>query len=446
MRRAIRHVAVLVTMVAACVVPATAQVAYDRVLGLATFDRAWEIVYETHFDTTFNGIDWVALKDELRPRAAGAEDLAGLRVVLRTMLARLGQSHFALIPREAADTLDPEDDPGIEEIGDLGLDVRLLGDDVVVTGVDDGSPAHRAGIQRGWIVRSVDGRALSDLVTEERERESRYPAEFSVWRRALARVNGRAGTEVGLDLLDARDRPVTLRLTRRREPSRPVKFGNMPTFFSRFGSRQVKGPGGIDVGVLWFNFWMIPLARQIDSAVHVFRELDGIVVDLRGNRGGLGAMAMGVAGHFLDDRISLGTFKTRTTALRIVANPRRVSPDGQRVVPFDGPVAILIDETSASASEMFAGGMQAIGRARVFGGTSLGAVLPAVFDRLPNRDVLYHAFAEFTTSADVRLEGRGVVPDEEVVPTREALLAGRDPVLDAALAWIAAERAAERDN
>jgi carboxyl-terminal processing protease len=161
-----------------------------------------------------------------------------------------------------------------------------------------------------------------------------------------------------------------------------------------------------------------------------------VVVDLRGNRGGLAAMIVGVAGHFLDTRDTLGTFQMRRSSLRIVANPRRVSGAGARVSPFAGPVAVLVDEGSASASEVFAGGMRALGRVRVFGAASAGAVLPAVWDRLPNGDILYHAIAEFVTAADERLEGRGVLPDEPVALTRRDLLAGRDPVLDAALAWI----------
>ncbi len=110
--------------------------------------------------------------------------------------------------------------------------------------------------------------------------------------------------------------------------------------------------------------------------------------------------------------------------------------------PYAGPVAVLVDELSASASEAFAGGLQSLGRVRVFGTTSLGAVLPASPDRLPNGDVLYHAFGEFVTGDSLRLEGRGVIPDEATSPTREALLAGGDPALDAAVAWIAAVREA----
>jgi carboxyl-terminal processing protease len=69
----------------------------------------------------------------------------------------------------------------------------------------------------------------------------------------------------------------------------------------------------------------------------------------------------------------------------------------------------------------------------------MGAVLPARADRLPNGDILYHAIADFKTADGTLLEGRGVVPDEQVAITRADLLAGRDPVLDAALRWIAAQ-------
>ena len=91
---------------------------------------------------------------------------------------------------------------------------------------------------------------------------------------------------------------------------------------------------------------------------------------------------------------------------------------------------------SGSATECFAGGMQSIRRARVFGQTSMGQALPALFDKLPNGDLLIHAYGDFVTADGTRLEGRGVVPDEMVPVRREDLLAGRDATLDAALAWI----------
>ena len=83
---------------------------------------------------------------------------------------------------------------------------------------------------------------------------------------------------------------------------------------------------------------------------------------------------------------------------------------GERVEPYKGPVAILVDGMTGSASECFSGGLQSLGRARVFGQTSMGQALPALFDRLPNGDVLIHAWGDFVTGTGVRIEGRGVVP------------------------------------
>ena len=129
-----------------------------------------------------------------------------------------------------------------------------------------------------------------------------------------------------------------------------------------------------------------------------------------------------------------------TPAALLTTNPRLVNSAGERVQPFSGPVAILVDALSGSASECFAGGMQSIGRVKVFGQTSMGQALPAQFSKLPNGDVLIHAFGDFVTADGTRLEGRGVIPDVPVPLTREDLLAGRDRTLDAALAWIDAAR------
>jgi carboxyl-terminal processing protease len=134
--------------------------------------------------------------------------------------------------------------------------------------------------------------------------------------------------------------------------------------------------------------------------------------------------------------------KTRETDLRFPANPRLVNGHGERVTPFAGPLAILVDAMTGSASECFAGGMQSIGRARVFGQPSMGQALPALFDRLPNGDVLIHAYGDFVTSNGTRLEGRGVIPDEIQPIDRQELLAGRDRPLEAALAWIDVARGA----
>ena len=413
---------------------------YDRRLGLETFEAAWRIVHETHFDTTFNGVNWLAVREELRPRAERARTAEQLRLVVLDMVLRLGQSHFTLIPRELSDTLDPSQGQVVQ--GTVGMDVRLLDGELVVTRVDAGGSAERAGIRPGWVLLAVGTDTVAQVLERLRHRPSRYTLDVRAWSLAARRLTGSVDSAETFALRDAADRAVSARLTYLPERSEPVKLGNLPTFFARFED-QALGAGDRRIGLLRFNAWMAPLMRRLDDAVDRYRDLDGIVVDLRGNTGGVGAMLAGVAGHFLDRRDTLGTMRYRGGTMVFAANPRRSTPDGRTVRPFAGPVAVLVDELSASASEVFAGGMQSLGRVRVFGRTSMGAVLAARFDRLPNGDVLYHSFADFVTHDGTRLEGRGVIPDEPVALTRADLIAGRDAVLDAALRWIAAQPGGE---
>jgi carboxyl-terminal processing protease len=233
---------------------------------------------------------------------------------------------------------------------------------------------------------------------------------------------------------------VPITMERRPESGQPVTVGNLPTMFVRVDSDRRTTPAGSTAGIIRFNVWMAAVDAKFQAAMDQFRTSDGIVIDLRGNVGGLAAMLMGISGHFVSEPKSLGVMKTRDSELRFMANPRLVNARGERVSTFSGPVAILVDAMTGSASECFTGGMQSLGRARVFGQTSMGQALPALFDRLPNGDVLIHAYGDFVTANGTRLEGRGVVPDVDVPLRREDLLAGRDAALEAALHWIETTR------
>jgi len=425
-----RALAVLFVVLAS---PLAAQSPADS--SLATFDAAWRIVYRTHFDTTFNGVNWKALGDSLRPLAAGASR-DSVRTLIRTMLSRLGQSHFALITSDLAEESSAQ---SADRNGTVGMDVSLVEGRIVVAQVERNGAAEAAGIRPGWVVTDVEGARVDSLVDRLRARPGRYSLALRAVRSVATLLIGPVDSSVTVRLLDGADRPVTRQLVRREDTGPQVKWGYFPTFFARFQAREVR-EGQTRAGVIWFSNWLVPLVRQVDSAVDAYRGLDGIVLDLRRNSGGVAAMVNGVAGHFTPTPDTLGVNQMRAMRLVFTANPRTSTADGRSVKPFAGPVALLVDELSGSASEVFAGGMRAIGRVRIFGATSIGGVLPASWDRLPNGDVLYHAIGEFVTATGEHLEGRGVVPDEPVTVTRADLLAGRDPALHAALRWIASER------
>jgi carboxyl-terminal processing protease len=400
--------------------------------GIETFDAAWTIVRDSHFDPRMNGVDWEAVRTELRPRAEAARNDGELRSVIGSMLARLGQSHFALIPSTAESSTAAHSDLSAAP----GFDVRLVENNLVVIRVDPGSGAQTAGVQPGWILAGVDGRLIREALAALPESMPARLRQVEAWRLAQSRLRGPDGSTASLTFTDGGGKSVPLPVVRRRDQGTPVTVGNLPTMYVRVQSEGRRTPAGKKAGVIGFNVWMPAVDGPFQKAVDEHRSADGIILDLRGNPGGIAAMLMGISGHFLSDRKPIGIMTTRQTELRFESNPRLVSAAGERVEPFAGPVAVLVDALTGSASECFAGGMQSLGRVRVIGQTTMGQALPALFNKLPNGDVLIHAYGDFVTSDGTRLEGRGVIPDDQVPLRREDLLAGRDATLDRALAWI----------
>jgi carboxyl-terminal processing protease len=417
--------------------------AMDPALAEATFDSAWSILHRTYWDTTFGGVDWRGTREELLPRARAARTDAELRGVIQGMLDRLRTSHLVVIPGDAAEALaaeraeGPPDDPG-----DAGLELRWVDDALLVTRVLPGGAAEAAGIRPGWVVEAAgemeEARIRAALARLPSTADPRRFAAYAAQAMESA-FQGAAGDTVRARFRDGGDRTVNAALVLREPAGRMATLGNLPPILARVETERVPAGDGREVGVIRFPIWLPVVAAELDRAVDALRGTAGIVIDLRGNPGGLGAMAPGFAGHFVDRRDTLGTMITRRDVMHLVINPRRVSPDARPVTPFAGPVAVLVDERSASTSEFFAGGMQALGRARVFGVPSAGQALPALMPRLPNGDVLLHAIADFVGPDGERWEGAGVVPDVPAPPARDALLAGRDPALESAVAWIRSE-------
>ena len=416
--------------------------AMSREEAVQIFDSAWSRIGNSYYDTTFGGRSWDGVREEFLPRAEAAGTEARLRDVIQDMLDGIGDSHFALIPREAADALDPSaiaagtSDIGVP--GDLGMEVRVLEGMVTVVRVEEDSPAGAAGVQPGWVLEAVGDRNLEEVLATLRELEApmqRTLAQIQISVGVNGALQGPAGSELELTFQDSAGDSRTLTLTRREAPGELIRMGNLPALLARLEYERVTTSAGC-IGIIEMGIWLAPLAAAFDRAVNELRDCQGIVLDLRGNPGGGGGMVMGAAGHFVDEVVPLGIMQSRGMEMRFVTNPRRVDPQGNPVQVFGGPVAVLVDGLSMSTSEIFAAGMQSLGRARIFGTPTPGQALPSALVRLPNGDVLQHAIADFTTPDGTRIEGMGVIPDEEVPLTRELLLQGGDPALDTALRWI----------
>ncbi len=403
-------------------------------IAVASFDSLWKIVADTYVDTAFVSSRWVTVRDSLRPRALTITRRRELDALLGETLNTISDSHFYIIPERLA----PADSGAKSDgRGATGLVVRVAEGRAVAWRVNSGSPAERAGIRPGQTVVRVGTRDPAEAL--ERLEAMPDQAKPRALYEALQRLNGALASRVGdtvAVVMRADGKTVTHRLVAVQAEGRLSQYANLPPIAGVVNWSRLPVQGGGCAGTIAFNIWLPAFVGELDRAVDSVRSCKGVVIDLRGNPGGVGAMVMGFGGHFVDSVKSLGTMKMRQLSLNFVINPQRSRNDGSSMSPFSGPVAILVDPMTASTSEIFAAGMQRIGRARVFGQRSAGAALPALMNRLPSGDVFVHAVADFTDPEGRRIEGSGAEPDVEVPLSVGVLSEGRDGPLEEALLWI----------
>lgn len=410
-------------------------------LATETFDAAWKLIKDRHYDAKLNGVDWDAVKTELRPKAESAETTGELRAVIRAMLARLQESHFALLPGDLADTLQKKSPTESTKTGEgsVGIHARLVAEGAVVDRVDPGSVAEAAGIKPGWLIDKIDGVDLAEQLDKLRKELDKRKLALMASRLIDNQLSGPPGKSVTVSLRDGADQPHEVVLSRQALTGEYAGLGNLPPVLTRIDISKKTLPTGQKVAIIRFNIWLIPIMAKLEQTFGEIEDCQAVVIDLRGNPGGIAGLAAGVAGYLVDSptRPVIGTMKMRGTELKLNIMPRRTDSKGGRRRPFAGPLAILTDGGSASTSEFFAGGLQVLGRAYVFGETTAGAALPSVMEKLPNGDVLQHAIADFVLANGERVEGKGVIPNVPVTVDRKTLLTGTDPIQQAALDWIA---------
>ncbi|QDV35013.1 S41 family peptidase [Tautonia plasticadhaerens] len=401
-------------------------------LNLESFDAVWETIRDKHFDPDLNGVDWPAVREELRPKVAEAGSMDEARGAMQEMIKRLNQSHFGIIPSSVYDAIDGDEDTDRGD-GQAGLHVRAVDGEALVVLVEPGSPAEEIGIKPGWVVEAVEGKPVGPVlekVVEAFEDSTQYDLYAS--RAVERRLGGPVGSERTATFRDGDGNSVEKTITLAKPRGTTARFGNLPPMQVYFESRVIDD----EIPYVHWSAFFDPagLIPKIGEAITGHLDAPGLVLDLRGNPGGIGAMAMGICGWLFGEAGQrLGTMSTRDTDLNFVVFPRPRT--------FDGPVAVLVDGCSASTSEIFAGGLQDLGRARIFGTRTAGAALPSVVVKLPNGDGFQYAFANYISADGEALEGSGVEPDQPAPPARDALLQGGDPALDAAVEWIRSQAA-----
>ena len=390
-----------------------------------TFEIVWRTVKEKHFDPGFGGVDWDQIRVKYAPQIDQVTSENQLYRLLQKMLGELKQSHFSILPLEAGDAEGQSAPQSVE--GEIGVQLRFINGQAIITRIEADSTASKAGLKPGFVVKGVNGVPVESLV--KTLDASDIPDSYRTLLKARAienKLSGIEGSTVRVQFLNEKGLPRETEMTRQRiKGDYSPPFGNMPPQRTEFETKTLAG----GIGYLRFNVFVISLMPRIREAIRSFSAAPGLIIDLRGNPGGLGGMAPGIAGLLTDKTGSLGRMQLRTGYMDLAVFPQSN--------PFSGPIAIMINDSSASTSEVFASGMQELGRATVVGERSAGAALPSLFTRLPTGAIFQYAIADFKSPRGNLIEGSGVIPDVEVKLDRASLLAGRDIQLEAAIKVVA---------
>lgn len=389
-----------------------------------SFDTVWQSVNDTFWDPEFGGTDWDAIRETYTPLVAAATTRSEARQLMKQALEQLGESHFYIIPAELYEDMSS----GPRGQGDCGLRVRVIDGHTVVVKVIPDSPGEEAGIRCGWeLLRAGDSelRPFVEKLEAEYATSRTLPSKLAIAVRG--KMRGEIGDELSLRFRDGEGKERELSLTLAEPQGHKTVFSNLPPSWVNIRAERLAG----DIGSISLNIFMDPTFTmgEFNKAMTSLRDCHGVILDLRGNGGGIAGMAPGLAGWFVPEKKqSLGEMITRDSHLNLLVRPR--------VNAYRGPLAILVDCFSASTSEFLAAGLQDLGRARIFGSRSAGAALVANMIRLPNGDGFEYAFADYESTGGARIEGNGITPDVEIPYSRASLLEGDDMAMAAAIAWI----------
>ena len=266
------------------------------------------------------------------------------------------------------------------EFGGLGLEVGWDKDMVRITAPIDDTPGAKAGLQTGDYITHIDdvsvmGTSLND---------------------AVKKMRGKAGTKVKLGIFRQGKKPFSVTITRDIIKVNPVKF-------------ETKG----DIGYLRITTFSDNTSKKLKEAIEKMTKqigqdkLKGFVLDLRNNPGGLLDEAVAVTDLFLSqgEIVSTRSRKPEDT-VRFSAK----TPD----LTNGAPLVILINEGSASASEIVAGALQDHKRAVIAGIKSFGKGSVQTLRQIPDFGAVKITTARYYTPSGHSIQAKGITPDVEI--------------------------------
>ena len=346
-------------------------------------DQVWQIVYRDYLDSsgTYTDDRWRQLRKDLLKKSYGGEEES--YEAIRGMLDSLDDPYTRF--------LDPKEfkEMRIDTSGELmgvGIQISLDKDtkELIVVSPIEGTPASRAGVQSKDVIVSIDGTSTKGMTTED----------------AVKLIRGPEGTEVILGLRRKGD-VLNVPLTRARIEINAVK------------KALNTSPDGSKIGYIRLKQFNANASREMRDAIQELedQDADGYVLDLRSNPGGLLEASVDIARQWLNEGIIVST-RTREG----IRDVRRAT--GSAIT--EKPMVVLINQGSASASEIVSGALQENDRAQLIGKTTFGKGLVQAVRGLSDGSGMTVTIAKYLTPNGTDIHKNGIEPDIEAeIPDKE---------------------------
>ena len=393
--------------------------------NLKSFDMVWKTVNESHFDPTFGGIDWKAMRDRYHPQIVSSSGIEDFNRITNNMLFELRLSHLLVATEKMLKTYMPT----LFSEGTVGIDVRWMQNKVVITKINPGCPAQKAGLKTGYEIKEIDGRDVNEII-----QIAEVLPPYNVRNRRggisnfiIGHLNGPPNTLVSIRYVDENSLLKEAAILRQSRGTGKIISDAMPPVFIEFEAKRLER----NIGYIWFNHFADPVDKDFVQALEIMRDTCGLIFDLRSNPGGNFRVVDTIIEQLITAKTPLYRFRFREKTVERSLNPSKH--------PYEKPVVVLIDVTSMSSSEHFAACLKAIGRAAIVGERSPGYLLGSKWIKLPNGLSFMHSFLQPIPFDGQIVEGHGIKPDLEIGLNRNDLLKGRDNQLEAAIEYILEE-------
>lgn len=268
--------------------------------------------------------------------------------------------------------------------GSIGLTLDNLGHNIIISAINASGPAWEAGLNIGQHVLTVDGQ----------------PTHHQAAERVQHWLEGESGTDVTLQLANPNHTHLTLTLTRRAVPPETVFLGHAGRYpvlkITSFSSETAEE-------MSQYLSQLLPPDDDMTQSTGHRSALPGLILDLRGDRGGVVQQAVTTAALFLDHGIAVTTHGRYPQANHIWAVQGGDMTGG-------APMIVLVDGRTASASEILASALADHRRAVVIGSETLGKGLTQVIGQMPNGGELFVTWSRNQAPLGWPLQGLGIMP------------------------------------